>query len=96
MKPSNSAIIHRFQNKVLRNIVDTIWYIRNVYFHRDLNMEMVTAEIRWFARKQEEKHLSHNVEAIHLLDNSNLLQRMKITKPFQLVPLTINHKHRAD
>jgi len=39
MKQSNSAIIQRFQNKVLRNIVDAPWYVRNADFHRDLNME---------------------------------------------------------
>jgi hypothetical protein len=34
-------------------------------------MEMVTAEIRRFARKHEERLLHHdNVEAIQLLDNS--------------------------
>jgi hypothetical protein len=40
--------------------------------------------------------LRHGVEAIQLLDNSELLQRLKITKPFQLVSLTLNHKHKAD
>jgi hypothetical protein len=50
-KPSNIAIIHRFQNKVLRNIVDAPWYVRNADLHRDLHMEMVMAEIGQFARK---------------------------------------------
>jgi hypothetical protein len=46
-------------------------------------MEMVTAEIR-FARKHEERLHHHvNVEAIQLLDNSELL-RLKRTKPFEL------------
>ena len=44
-KPSNTAIIQRFQNKVLRNIIDAPWYVRNADIHRDLNMELVTAEI---------------------------------------------------
>ena len=52
----------------------------------DLNMEMVMAEIRRFAKKHEERILHHeNVEAIQLLDNSELLRRLKRTKPFQLV-----------
>jgi hypothetical protein len=85
-KPSNTAIIQRFQSKVLRNIVDAPWYVRNADLHRDLNMEMVTAEIRRFARKHEERLLLHdNVEAIQLLDNSELLRRLKRTKPFELV-----------
>jgi len=49
-------------------------------------METVTAEIRLFARKHEERLLRHeNVEAIQLLDNSELLRRLKRTKPFELV-----------
>jgi hypothetical protein len=44
-KQSNIDIIQRLQNKVLRNIVDAPWYIRNASLHRDLQMEMVTNEI---------------------------------------------------
>jgi hypothetical protein len=66
-KPSNIAIIHRFRNKVLRNIVDAPWYVQNA----DLHMEMVTKEIGRFARKHEERLLRHdNVEVIKLLNNS--------------------------
>jgi hypothetical protein len=85
-KPSNIAIIQRFQNKVLRNIDDAPWHVRNADLHRDLNMEMVTAEIRRFARKHEERLLHHdNVEVIHLFDNSELLLRPKGTKPCEMV-----------
>ena len=76
-KPSNTAIIQRFRNKVLRNIVDAPWYVRNADLHRDLKMEMVTAEIKRFARKHEESLIHHeNVEATQLLDNSELLRRL--------------------
>jgi len=45
------------------------WYVRNAGLHRDLKMEMVTAEIRRCARKHEERLLHHdNVKAIQLLD----------------------------
>jgi len=48
-------------------------------------MEMVTAEIKRFARKHEERFNHHdNVEAIQLPDNSELLRRLKRTKPFEL------------
>jgi hypothetical protein len=41
-------------------------------------MEMVTNEIRKFAKKHEERLLHHvNVEAIQLLDNSELGRRFK-------------------
>jgi hypothetical protein len=46
-------------------------------------MEMVTDEIGKFAKKHEEMLLHHvNVEAIQLLDNSELVQRLKRKKPF--------------
>jgi hypothetical protein len=47
---------------------------------------MVTAEIRRFAIKQEERLLHHdNVEAIQLLDNSEFIGRLRSIKPFELV-----------
>jgi hypothetical protein len=49
------AVIQRFQNRVLRNIVGAPWYIRNADLHRDLRIDMVTAEVRRFARKHEER-----------------------------------------
>ena len=49
-KQSNIDIIQRLQNKVLRNIGDAPWYIRNADLHKDLQMEMVTNEIGKFAK----------------------------------------------
>jgi len=41
-------------------------------------MEMVTNEIGKFAKKHEERLLHHvNVETIQLLDNSDLVRRLK-------------------
>jgi len=80
-KHSNTVIIQRIQNKVLRDIVDTPAYIRNAYLHRNLQMEMVTNEIGKLAKKHEERLLHHiNVEAIQLLDNSELVRRLKTKK----------------
>jgi len=85
-KTENIAIIQRFQNKVPRDIVNAPWYIRNADLHRDLKMEMVTAEIGQFARKHKERLLHHaNVEAIQLLDDSELQRKLNGTKPFELV-----------
>ena len=71
---------------VLSNIVDAPWYFRNPDLYRDLKMEMVTAEIRRFAGKHEERLLHHyNVEVLQLLYNSELLLRLKRTKTFELV-----------
>ena len=82
---SNTDIIQRLQNKALRNIVDAPWYIRNGDLRRHLQMEMVTNEIGKFVKKHEEKLLCHiNVEAIQLIDKSELVRRLK-KKPFELV-----------
>ena len=71
---SNADIIQPFQNKVLKNIVDAPWYIRNTDLYSGLLMEMVRNETVKFAKKHEERLLHHiNVEAIHPLDNSELV-----------------------
>jgi len=73
---NQSDIIQQFQNKVFRYIVDEPWYIRNADLHRGLQMEI---EIGKFAKKYEESFLHHlDVEAIQLLDNSELVRRLKI------------------
>ena len=82
-KQSNIAIIQRFQNKVLRNILDATWYIRNADIHRDLQMETVMNEIGKTAKKHKERLLHHvKVEVIQLLDNRELVRRFKRRKPF--------------
>jgi hypothetical protein len=71
---------------MLRNIGGAPWYVRNSDLHRDLRIEMVAAEVRRFARKHEERLLHHdNVEAIQLLDNGELIRRLRRTKPLELV-----------
>ena len=77
-KQSKTDIIQRLQNKVLRNIVDGTWCIKNADLHRDIQMEMVTNETGKFAKKHEERILQHvNFEAIQLLDNSELVRKLK-------------------
>jgi hypothetical protein len=44
-KQSNIDIIQRFQNKVLRSMVNAPWYIRNNDLHRDLQVDVVSSEI---------------------------------------------------
>ena len=86
-KHSNTDILQGFQNKVLRNIVDAPWYIRKADPHRDLRMETVTNENGKFAKKYEERLLHHvHVEAIQLLDNSELVRRLeRKRKTFELM-----------
>lgn len=85
IKESNMKSIQTFQNKVLRNIVNAPWYIRNRDLHRDLGVPYVSSEIRRFAAKHEMRLHEHvNLEAIQLLDNHNQRRRLKRTKPFEL------------
>lgn len=83
---SNLQIIQRYQNKVLRGIVDAPWYIRNSDLHRDLKMDTVEQAISNAATKHEQRlHHHTNIEAIQLLDNTDITRRLKRIKPFELV-----------
>jgi len=75
---SNTDIVQRFQNMVVRNIVDAPWYIGNADLHRDLQMETATNETGKFSKKHEEWLLRYdNVDAIQLLDNTELVIGLK-------------------
>jgi len=51
-KQSNIDIIQRFQNKVLRNMVNAPWYVRNNDLRRDLQVNDVSSEIQRFAQRE--------------------------------------------
>jgi hypothetical protein len=83
---SNIDIIQRFQNKVLRHMVNAPWYIRNNDLHRDLQVDVVPSEIQRFAQKHKGRlHHHENIEAIQLLDNMGIVCRLQRKKPFKLV-----------
>ncbi len=85
-KDSNIQVIQRFQNKVLRNIVNAPWYVRNSDLHRELGIDTVTETIRKYAKSHEDRlHRHVNVEVIELLDNTELVRRLRRVKPFELV-----------
>ena len=74
-----------FSQTVLRNTVDAPRYIVNAELHSGLQTEMVTNDIGKFANQREERLLHHvNVEAIQLLNSSELVRRIKRKKPFEL------------
>lgn len=82
---SNLRPIQTFQNMVLRKIVGAPWYVRNSDIHRDLGVDDVRTHIKKIAERYEARLHSHpNIEAIRLLDNSNVLRRLKRRKPFEL------------
>jgi hypothetical protein len=66
---SNIQVIQRYQNKVLKCIVNAPWYVRNSDLHRDLGIETVTDTIVKFA-KSHDKRLQDdiNIEASRLLN----------------------------
>jgi hypothetical protein len=66
---SNSKIemLQRFQNKVLRSIVNAPWYIPNTILHTDLQIPTVKAEITNFSTKYREKLITRPKELIPTL-----------------------------
>jgi hypothetical protein len=52
---SNIQVIQRYQNKVLKCIVNAPWYIRNSDLHRDLGIETVRDIIVKFAKSHENR-----------------------------------------
>lgn len=84
-KKTNLNIIQTFQNKVLRNIVNAPWYIRNKDLHRDLQIKLVSDEVKKFAVKHNQRLQVHqNQEIEPVLDVTNNIRRLKRTKPHEL------------
>jgi hypothetical protein len=80
-----ALLIQRFQNKVLKCIVQAPWHIRNSDLHRDLGIETVTGIITRPAsshKKRLQKHI--NSEVSRLLNVQNIPRRLKRKKPFEL------------
>jgi hypothetical protein len=68
---SNIQVIQSYQNKVLKCIVNTPWYVQNSDLHCDLGIETVTDIIAKFAKSHEKRLQNHiNMEAISP-DDSN-------------------------
>jgi hypothetical protein len=79
-------VIQRYQNKVLKCIVNAPRYVRNSDLHRDLGIETVTDIIAKFAKAHEKKLQDHiNIEPSRLLNVNNITRRLKRKKPFELV-----------
>jgi hypothetical protein len=83
---SNIQIIQRYQNIVLKCIVNAPWYVRNSDLHRDLGIETVTHIIAKFAKSHEKRLQDHtNIEASRLLNVNNITRRLQRKKKFELV-----------
>lgn len=85
-KQSNIQIIQKFQNKVLRGIVNAPWYIRNGDLHRDLNIRLVEEEIKKCAISHNLRLLTHeNLEMRAVLEVADNVRRLKRIKPHELL-----------
>jgi hypothetical protein len=83
---SNIQVIQRYQNKVLKCIVNAPWYVRNSDLHRDLGIETVTDIIAKFARSHEKRLQDHiNTEESRLLNVNNITRRLNRKEPFEIV-----------
>ena len=83
---SNIKIIQRFQDKVLRNVVNAPRYTCDSNLSQDLGMETVAKIIDKTTACHEQRLHSHvNAGAIQLPDNAGLKRRLKRTKPFEFV-----------
>ena len=48
---SNIEILHRFQSKTLRSLINAPWYVTNETIHRDLKIPTVKEELSKFSNK---------------------------------------------
>jgi hypothetical protein len=81
---SNIETLQRFQNKVLRTIVNAPWYILNKLLHTDLQMPTVRQEITKFSTNHTAKLLTHPNELTSNLLNEQGPGRLKRFKPLDL------------
>jgi hypothetical protein len=59
--------------------------VRNSDLHRGLEIDTADKDIKRYTGKHEDRlHQHNNVEALQILDNSDIVRRLKTVKPFEL------------
>jgi hypothetical protein len=81
---SNIEILQRFQNKVVRTIVNGPWYIPIRLLHTDLQTPTVRGELTKFSTKYRDKLLTHPNELTSILLDEEGPGRLKLFKPIEL------------
>jgi hypothetical protein len=81
---SNIEILQRFQNKVLRSIVNAPRYVPNTLLHTDLQIHTFKAEITNLSIKYREKLTTHTNELTLALLVEEEPKRLKRFKPTEL------------
>jgi endonuclease/exonuclease/phosphatase family metal-dependent hydrolase len=78
---SNIEILQRFQNKVLRTIVNAPWYVPNKLLHSDLRLRTIPEEINHISSKYNIKIKTHpNRLAAELMNDEVSPKRLKRLK----------------
>ena len=81
----NIEAIQRQQNKIIKNIANAPWYVRNSDLHNDLSVQTVPDIITMHADKHEKRLQIHaNPEAAKLC-KAVYTRRLKRTKPKDLI-----------
>ena len=76
-KKSNIEIIQRFQNKVLRSLVNAPWYVPNYTIQNDLQMNTVEEEIMVFSKSNRDRLHNHpNILAMPFMVDINQQRRL--------------------
>jgi len=84
-RKTNLKIMQTIQNKILRQITNAEWYIRNERIHNDLKISTVQEEVRRHAVRHVEKLKSHeNPEMQKVINSTGNFRRLKRTKPMDL------------
>lgn len=81
---SNIEIIERFQSKVLREIVNAPWYVRNAVIRNDLNMCSVKERITSASKRYQERLEQHPNQLANSLLYSRDVRRLKRYQPLDL------------
>jgi hypothetical protein len=83
---SNIQVIQYYQNKVLKCIVNALWYVRNSDLHCDLMIKKVTDINAIFANSHEKRLQDHiSIKESRLVNMNNITRRLKRMKLFELV-----------
>lgn len=75
---SNIDIIQKYQSKILRQITNAPWFVRNSTIHNDLKTPFVKEEIKRYSTNYLDRISNHsNLLAITLLDDTDEIRRLK-------------------
>jgi hypothetical protein len=77
-------MLKRFQNEILRSVVNAPWYVPNTLLHTGLQIPTVKAEITNFSIKYREKLTTYPNELTPALLEDEEPRRLKRFKPTEL------------